>query len=139
MDNYFMTPEEYEELLAKLNPTTQVNDNNMSDHFKPATDFEVPIENKKEEIKIDSKNLSKENVEKFLASIVSGKQYPFNSEAGIVVSGGDLFVKLEKLIDMVNSGNFNIVSAKYITSELIQVKYQEFVNGFDDSQKKNVL
>lgn len=84
------------------------NPQEMVDSFRPAGDLgETIVGNSKDEI------------EDYLLSVVSGKKEYEN-----ICGGGRTIVSFETLRDMVDSG-YNIVSANYINSDMIEVEYQE--------------
>ena len=62
----------------------------------------------------------------YLDSVVSGVKYDMECEMGTLCGEGNVIVSLNKLREMVDDGNYNIVSATYFNPDMIEVKYQEF-------------
>ena len=138
MNKYFMTPEEYEKLIEKEKSSSLSNEFEMDEYFKPAGELDSPTKKESEQknAQLLDKNLSEEKVKEFLTSISSGKSYPGKSELGIVCSGGIRLVSIVQLIDMVNQGNYNIISAKYINNEVVEIKFQELLKDCKEEYKK---
>jgi len=65
------------------------------------------------------------DIETYLSNIVSGVKYDYESELGTVCSEGNVIISLNELQKMVDSGEYNIISANYFNNEMIEIKYQQ--------------
>jgi len=99
----------------------------MNSFFKPAGDLDEFIKKGKNENSsmIEVEN-SANNIEDYLSNLVTGKEYPNECSYGILCGRGSMIVNKKALIDMVNTGNFNIIRASYITDDMIDIEYQEY-------------
>jgi len=94
-------------------PAGNLNDENF---FKPAGNLDSEIVNSTS-VKSNA-GVTIDEINDYLESIVSGKKYPD------AIGAGNIIVTFSRLRDMVDMG-FNIVSAKCINPELIEIEFQE--------------
>ena len=66
-----------------------------------------------------------EDINDYLLTVVSGKKIDYKCELGTLCGAGRTVVSLDKLKEMVLNG-YNIVSAKCINSNMIDVEFQEY-------------
>ena len=122
MENYFKKAEdlekEYNESLKNESEEKIYNE-----FFKKADDLETNV--LVDEI-IEDNKYSYSDVNVFLSNVISGIKYDYESEMGTICSEGSTIVSLKQLIDMVDSGEYNIISANYFNDEMIDVRYQQF-------------
>lgn len=104
---------------------------NINKGFKKAGDLETGFSSFekqnsiKEESVVNSDSIKlKQEIEDYLITVVSGKKMGYESELGILSGSGIMFVSLDKLKEMYDSGNYNIVSAKFYNLEMIEVEYE---------------
>ena len=114
MENYFKKAEDLEKELEEKT---------YNDFFKKPEDLETNI--LADGIKEDNKYFDND-VNDFLSNIISGIKYDYESEMGTICSEGSTIVTLKQLIDMVDSGEYNIISANYFNDEMIDIRYQRF-------------
>ena len=66
------------------------------------------------------------NIQLYLKSICSGKYYNQENERGIIVSEGNIIISFQQLQEMLDNGDYNIISATYFNDDMIEIKYQQF-------------
>lgn len=108
---------------VKVNDSNDTFNDSMGEFFRPAGDLS---DIKTDNYEFDSSNISVDNINNYLTSIVSGEKFEFQCELGKLCGEGSMIVSFEKLVSMVDSGNFNIVSANCISPDMIDIKYQEY-------------
>ena len=69
--------------------------------------------------------MNKAAIEEYLLTIVSGKKYDYECELGTLCGGGKTIVSFDRVKEMVDLG-YNIISAKCINVNMIEVEYQQF-------------
>ena len=124
-DNTFQTHTD----LNTSNNSRLIIASNMNTSNKNYFEFSGDLDsnNKSIEIKDDSiSNVNNLDVQTYLYSIVSGIKYDSESELGTVCSEGNVIISLNELQKMVDSGEYNIISAMYFNDEMIEIKYQQF-------------
>ena len=102
---------------------------NIEDYFKPAGDLSDNNQEMNDSSKI-------EDIKNYLLSIVSGKEYDFESELGTLCSGGSMIVSLSQLKEMVEDGTYNIIKAEYLNPNFIAIEFQQFQKSNDKGFSK---
>ena len=69
--------------------------------------------------------LTEKEIDEYLLSVVSGEKYPYECELGTLCGGGCKVVNFMELKQMVQDG-YNIVRAKTININTIEVEFQQF-------------
>lgn len=123
MDEFFKPAGELDDI--KVNSFNDNCNEGMNEFFKPAGDL---TNEKVDEYEFNISNVSIDNINNYLSSIVSGERFEFQCELGMLCGEGSMIVSFEKLINMVDSGNFNIISAQCISPDMIDIRYQEYSN-----------
>ena len=113
MDSFFKPAGDIDE-FRKNNNLNQSN-NAMNEYFVPANKF-VDV----------NTNISFEKIDEYLSKVVTNKEYPYECELGTLCGMCTMFVNFERLVNMVESGNFNIIKAKCYNPEMIEVSFQEY-------------
>lgn len=116
----------------------------MNEYFKKAGDLDVESKNiksnsyfKKADDLIDNTIESDMTLDELnLSDIVSGVEYDFVSDRGVVISAGSVIVSKDELIKMIDDSSYNIIKATYLNDEMIHIDYQQFDN---EMTKKNKL
>ena len=92
-------------------------------YFSPAGDLENTV--------FLSKYNSKEEIVKYLSSVVSGKKYGFQS--GMPYSSGSILVSFDELKKMVDNGD-NIIKAECLddNGKFISIEFESFVDGVNN-------
>ena len=73
----------------------------------------------------DFNNKSKEEIDDYLLTVVSGKKYDSVCELGVLCGGGRMVVGYESFNKLL-SDDVNIINAKYIGPNMIEVEFQQF-------------
>ena len=83
---------------------------------------DLPVDNRKD---IDVKNCTMDDIQNYLVSVVSEREYESICELGVLVGAGEMIVSFDKLKQMVDEG-YNIVRAKAFNKDMIMVKFQKY-------------
>lgn len=77
-----------------------------------------------------SKEMSVEEINNYLNTIVSGKEYDSDCELGTLCAAGSCIVSFDELKSMIDEGGYNIISAECLNREMISIEYQQFNKEF---------
>lgn len=98
--------------------------NDESEYFHIAGD--LSNDNKNKDVETFPSDISVEEINKYLKTIVSGIEYDIECELGILCSAGSCIVSFEDLKKMIEEGGYNFISAECFNKEMISIRYQQY-------------
>lgn len=100
---------------------------NQNSFFKPARNLTEYKQTKLSVNQETSNNeLTKEEIENYLITIVSGEPLDFENELGTICGGGKMIVTFKELQVMADTNCYNFIKAQCLNPNMIVIEYQQY-------------
>ena len=107
-------------IAGDLKDNNRIKDHNGIEMLN-SSEFHIKVDNTVDNI-VDNNA----QIHFYLKNIVSGIKYPDECELGYLCGEGNVIVSFSELGEMIDSGEYNIISANYFNPDMIEIKYQQF-------------